>query len=245
MSNFGFRIWDAALRRMGTFEFRRPKSEIRNPKSEIRKGHAMGSRGIIAAIVFMALTSFPGLAVGESLWRDNGRGFLFTDVRASRVGDLVTVLVVESAQSDVKAETNAKKESKNSANLSNFFGNTNLFGGAGNNRARFEFAGNNEHKSSGNVTRSDAVTAQIPARVMRVLENGTLLIEGRRAIVVNDETQTLAFSGIVRPEDITPDNTVRSSLVADAEVTVLGKGILEEKQRPGILQRLFDIFRLF
>jgi flagellar L-ring protein FlgH len=89
------------------------------------------------------------------------------------------------------------------------------------------------------------VTAQVPARVVKVLENGLLVVEGRRAIVVNDETQTLAFSGVVRPEDIAADNTVQSTQVADAEVTILGKGVLAEKQRPGILQRLFDIFRIF
>ena len=63
--------------------------------------------------------------------------------------------------------------------------------------------------------------------------------------VVNDESTTLAISGVVRPEDITPDNMIASNLVADAEITMLGKGVVQEKQRPGILNRLFDIFRVF
>jgi flagellar L-ring protein precursor FlgH len=185
------------------------------------------------------------IALADSLWRDNGRGFLFTDNRATQVGDLVTVLVTESASSDRKAETNTKKNSTNSMNLSNVFGNTHLGAARGGNRGRFEFTGNNEHKGGGTITRSDTVTARIPARVMKILDGGQLLIEGRRAIVVNDEKQILAFNGIVRPEDITPENTVLSTQVADAEVTMMGKGLLEEKQRPGILQRLFDIFRIF
>ena len=181
----------------------------------------------------------------ESLWRDGRQGALFTDLRASRLGDIVTVLVVESSSTDRKAETNTKKESDNQLNLSNFFGNTHFLAGPAGNKGRFDFAGNNEQKASGNITRQDTVTAQIPARVMKILDNGLLLVEGRRAVVVNDETQTLAFSGVVRPEDITPENTVRSTLVADAEVTIVGKGILAEKQSPGILQRIFDIFRVF
>ena len=186
----------------------------------------------------------PGVGA-ESLWRDGRQGVLFTDVRASRLGDILTVLVVESSSTDRKAETNTKKESDNQLNLSNFFGNTHFLAGPAGNKGRFDFTGNNEQKASGNITRQDTVTAQIPARVMKILDNGLLLVEGRRAVVVNDETQTLAFSGVVRPDDITPENTVRSTQVADAEVTIVGKGILAEKQRPGILQRIFDVFRVF
>jgi len=178
------------------------------------------------------------VADADSLWRDGPRGVLFTDMRATRLGDLVTVIVSESSSSNRTAETNLKKESNNNFNLSNLFGRTPSKG-------QFDFIGNNEQKANGNITRQDGVTAQVPARVVKVLENGLLVVEGRRAIVVNDETQTLAFSGVVRPEDIGPDNTVQSTQIADAEVTVLGKGVLAEKQRPGILQRLFDIFRIF
>lgn len=184
-------------------------------------------------------------AGADSLWGTGQRGVLFTDLRATRLGDIVTVLVVESSSTDRKAETNTKKESENHFNLSNFFGNTHFGAGRNGNRARFDFTGDNEHKASGNITRQDNVSAQIPARVVKVLENGLFVVEGRRAVVVNDETQTLAFSGTVRPEDIGSDNTVKSTQVADAEVTIIGKGILAEKQRPGILQRIFDVFRIF
>jgi flagellar L-ring protein precursor FlgH len=200
----------------------------------------------IAAIVIggaVLLQTTTGLA--DSLWKDGGRGSLFTDVRAGRVGDLVTVLVTEDASSDRKAETNLKKDSTNSFSIANFFGNEHFGAAKEKNRAQFDFSGNNEQKANGNITRTDRVTAQIPARVIKVLDGGLLLVEGRRAIVVNDETQILAFSGIIRPDDIGPDNTVRSTQVADAEITMEGKGVLAEKQRPGILQRLFDIFRVF
>jgi flagellar L-ring protein precursor FlgH len=152
---------------------------------------------------------------------------------------------MESSSTDRKAETNTKKESDNHLNLATFFGSTHFMAGRGGNKAKFDFTGDNEHKASGNITRQDNVSAQIPARIMKVLDNGLLVVEGRRVVVVNDETQTLAFSGTVRPEDITAENTVKSTQVADAEVTVVGKGVLAEKQRPGILQRVFDIFRIF
>jgi flagellar L-ring protein precursor FlgH len=187
----------------------------------------------------------PAGAWGESLWRGDRATFLFTDLRANRLGDVVTVLVDESSSSDRKAATNTKKESDNSLNLATFFGNTHFLAGRSGNKSRFDFSGDNEQKAGGNITRQDTVAARIPARVVKVLDNGLLLVEGRRAVVVNDETQTLGFSGVVRPEDSGPDNTVRSTQVTDAEITIIGKGVLAEKQRPGILQRLFDIFRIF
>lgn len=200
---------------------------------------------IWALLVGVGFLLAPAGVWADSLWRGDRTSSLFIDARASRLGDLVTVLVDESSSTDRKAETNTKKESDNSLSLANFFGNTHFLAGPSGNKGRFDFSGNNEQKMNGNITRQDTVAARIPARVVKILENGLLVVEGRRAVVVNDETQTLAFSGVVRPEDIGPENTVRSTLVADAEITIVGKGILAEKQRPGILQRIFDIFRIF
>ncbi len=200
---------------------------------------------IWALLAGVGLLLDPAGVWADSLWRGDRTSSLFIDARASRLGDLVTVLVDESSSTDRKAETNTKKESDNSLSLANFFGNTHFLAGRSGNKGRFDFSGDNEQKMSGNITRQDTVAARIPARVVKILENGLLVVEGRRAVVVNDETQTLAFSGVVRPEDIGPENTVRSTLIADAEITIVGKGILAEKQRPGILQRIFDIFRIF
>jgi flagellar L-ring protein precursor FlgH len=196
-------------------------------------------------VVLVGCLLTPAVGGAESLWRSGRQGFLFTDARASRIGDLVTVLVEESSTTDRKAETNTKKESDNNLSLASFFGNTHFLAGRDGNKGKFAFTGDNEHKASGNITRKDTVEATIPARIVKVLESGLLVVEGRRAVLVNDESQTLAFSGLVRPEDITADNAIRSSQVADAEVTIIGKGVLAEKQRPGILNRIFDIFRIF
>jgi flagellar L-ring protein precursor FlgH len=196
-------------------------------------------------VVLLGALAVVAPAEAESLWQDGRHGFLFTDTRAARVGDIVTVIVTETSASNRSAETNLQKDSSTDFGITSFFGNTHLGAGEGRNRAQLKYSGQSEQKSNGNIKRSDVVTARVPARVVKVVEGGLFLIEGRRAIVVNDETQVLAFSGLVRAEDIAPDNTVLSTQVADAEVTMVGKGILAEKQRPGLLQRLFDIFRIF
>ena len=74
--------------------------------------------------------------------------------------------------------------------------------------------------------------------------NGNLLIRGEQDIEVNNEKQRIALTGLVRPEDITPDNTVASWRIANADIDFVGKGILARKQSPSLLTKLFDLFGL-
>jgi len=101
------------------------------------------------------------------------------------------------------------------------------------------------HTGKGNIDRSDRVSGQIPAKVVKVLDNGNMVIEGRRAVIVNDETQVFTLSGVIRPEDVTSINTVLSSQIADAEIQMVGRGVLAEAQRPGAIYRFLDWLGLF
>ena len=197
------------------------------------------NKWIAASASGLLILTLAGESSGESLWRDVGHGFLFTDSKARHAGDIVTVLVTESSALNRQAETNTKKESTNSANLSS------LFGLPLGDKTQYAFEGANEHKGSGSVTRSDEVTAKVAARVVKVLPSGNLIIEGRRAVRANDETQYLAISGVIRQEDITSNNTILSTQVADAEIVLEGKGVMAEKQRPGLLNRFADWLFLF
>lgn len=196
---------------------------------------------MIAGSIFLIVVS-AGESSGESLWRDIGSGFLFVDTKARHAGDIVTVLVTESSSLNRQAETNTKKESKNQGKLADFFG---MPLGLDSKYAKYGFEGANEHKGSGSITRSDEVAAKVSARVVKVLPSGNLIIEGRRAVRANDESQYVAISGVIRPVDITPANTILSSQIADAEIVLEGKGALAEKQRPGILNRFADWLFLY
>jgi len=197
------------------------------------------NKWIAASANGLLVLALVGESSGESLWRDVGHGYLFIDTKARHAGDIVTVLVTESSALNRQAETNTKKESTNSANLSS------LFGLPLGDKTQYAFEGANEHKGSGSVTRSDEVTAKVAARVVKVLPSGNLIIEGRRAVRANDETQYVAISGVIRPVDITPNNTILSTQVADAEIVLEGKGVLAEKQRPGLLNRFADWLFLY
>jgi flagellar L-ring protein FlgH len=203
-------------------------------------------RALGAALLGAALlTAAP--AAGQSLWRDGASGAaLFADHRARAVNDIVTILVVEQSTQSRSASTKTSKDTTRTASINDFPG---LAFATRNAKAaeylKFDIAGAAEHEGKGSIERNDKLTAQIPARVVKVLDNGNLVIEGRRAVLVNDETQTATISGVVRPQDITGSNTVLSSQIADAEVQIVGRGVLSEAQRPGMLYRLLDWIGLF
>jgi flagellar L-ring protein precursor FlgH len=204
------------------------------------------SRGVcILALAAVTLAATPALA--QSLWREGAGGSnLFADHRARAVNDIVTIVVVEQSTQSRSASTKTSKDTSRTAALNNFPG-LDLPGrnAQAAKMLKFDLAGAASHEGKGEIERSDRLTTQIPARVVKVLDNGNLVIEGRRAVLVNDESQVATISGVVRPQDITGGNTVLSSQIADAEVQLVGKGVLAEAQRPGVLHRFLDWLGLF
>jgi flagellar L-ring protein precursor FlgH len=195
----------------------------------------------LAIALSLAAVAVPGPAHAQSLWREGAPGAtLFTDHRALVANDIVTIVISEQAMSSRSANTTTSKDTTRDASLG--------WKGPGQTTGTdmsVNLAGKAEHTGKGSIDRTDRLSGQIPARVVKVLDNGNLLIEGRRAMLVNDETQVLTISGIVRADDITASNTVLSSQIADAEIQMTGKGVLAEAQRPGVLYRLLDWLHLF
>lgn len=222
----------------------------------------MRSRGWTAIVLATCLV--PMSASAQSLWREGAAAAnLFADHRARAVGDLVTIVIVESSSSSRSANTTTSKDTSRSFSVSRF---PTLFDRLTRRTVKpatreltgssvpseffqqqlaLDVTGKGSHAGKGSIDRSDKVSGQIAARVVKVLENGNLLIEGRRAVLVNDETQVITISGIVRADDVSASNSVLSSQIADAEIQMVGKGLLADAQRPGLLYRLFDWLRLF
>ena len=180
-----------------------------------------------------------------SLWSANGHRGLFQDLRASKIGDLVTVNIVETSKANKKAGTKSGRESSIDAGISNVMGwETKLdkFGvkPAFSNTNMFKANMQNSFNGSGETSRDESMTASITARVIDAMPDGNLLIRGTREIRVNNETQFITLSGLIRPSDISPDNTVLSSYIADAKIAYSGRGPVSDKQRPGWLMRAVD-----
>jgi flagellar L-ring protein precursor FlgH len=176
-----------------------------------------------------------------SLWHP-GRpaSMLFTDARALRVNDLVVIKIEEVADAKRSANTDLTRDSSSSAQITAFLGLMNklkklspdldptLAVGGG---SKTDF------KGEGNTARTEFLTATVPAMVRKVLSNGNLFVEGHRVILVNSEEQHFYISGVVRPIDIDQENSVKSSMVADAEIEFIGRGVLTDNQHQGWFSR--------
>lgn len=177
-----------------------------------------------------------------SLWQGRAGG-LVEDFKARAKGDILTVVITETASASKEATTGTSRASSVAAGMPNLMGlESNLTGmskGIDLNKL-ISASGSSKYDGSGSTTRKENLSATITARVMDVLPNGNMLIEGRRNVLVNHEDQIIVLTGTVRPRDITPDNMVNSTFVADARITYSGKGIISDRQKPGWLMGILD-----
>jgi flagellar L-ring protein precursor FlgH len=177
-----------------------------------------------------------------SLWADSGiRGTLFLDYKARQIGDIIVVNIIESSSATNSNTTSASKASSNSSSVTaalglpldmgmkNFLGSGNAFEPTLGSSSAESFAG------AGSKNKSDVVNATIAARVIDVLPSGNLVIEGYREIVVDQEKQIIRLTGLVRQKDITADNTVPSTAIADARISYSGRGMLSDSNKKGWL----------
>lgn len=203
----------------------------------------------------------PEPARDGSIWRGSTQSgsFLFFDEKAARVGDLVTVVIVEQTRARGDARTETESDRITAATVSSEIGLQKLvtspikalmrvFGfddqpttnapGADIDVLRASTL--SEFKGEGETSRSGTFTGVITCRVIGVLPNGILHIRGRRSVVVNHEAQYISLEGLVRREDLTIENQVLSNAVAEMRLAYDGMGVLDDKQRPGWMTRFID-----
>lgn len=180
----------------------------------------------------------------NSLWSDGGG--LVEDFRARRVNDLLTINVSENISGSGAADTNAARTSTLDASVTGFLGAPlnlnlpNMYGRGNTFSPTVSGSMTDDFKGTGSTNRTGKIVGMITARVTEVMPNGTLSVESRKEITINHEKQVLILRGLVRPEDISVANMVASSKVADAEIYLVGDGVLQEKQRQGWLVRILD-----
>lgn len=160
---------------------------------------------------------------------------LFSDHRAMNIDDIVTVLVVESAKAGSESGTTTSKENSMGVQGSGGSGALRMIPG-------FNLSGGSkvDYDGKGGTSRTGTLNATISARVVRVLDNGNLVIEGSKVVEINDEKEIIKLTGIVRPQDVRKDNIVYSSSIADAQITYAGRGVANTGQRPGFLARFLN-----
>jgi len=177
-----------------------------------------------------------------SLFSEATGGFL-EDTRAVRVGDLVVVRIEESANASGGATTNLKRDDQGNAGVSSLLGLVPALKKAypGMDTAKLlEFASSSGFAGAGDTARKGNLTGNIAVRITREQPNGDLFIEGTKVVLINNEEYHLYISGLVRPTDISPNNSIASTRIADAQIEFTGRGDLADQQRKGWLVRLFD-----
>jgi len=182
-----------------------------------------------------------------SLWLPgNQNSFLFADHKARYVDDLITIKIVESASATNKASSMTGRKNSVSLGIPDFLGAppgssfTNFWGNGKGFSPSIEASAENEFDGSGATSINGTLSATMTAKVVEVMPNGSVRIEGRRDITVNRETQSIILRGIVRQKDISQDNVVLSSNIADLNIAFVGKGIVSERQQPGWMTRMLD-----
>ena len=189
-----------------------------------------------------------GPHMANSLWTLGARSF-FHDPRASHVGDILTIDISIADAAKISDTTSRSRANSDDANLTNFFGLESELQKALPNAADpgslVKMGSNTSNVGSGSVDRSETVNLTLAGLVTQFLPNGNLVVNGHQQVRVNYELRDLQISGIVRPEDITADNTVKLSQIAEARVSYGGKGQVTDMQQPRYGSQLYDILMPF
>lgn len=189
----------------------------------------------------------PPLA-NNSLWRPGSRTFL-RDQRAAAVGDIVTVLVSIQDEAELQNRTTRARDNSEALGLPRLLGLESSYARllpAGIDPSQLVAANSNSGvNGTGTIRRNESVTLRVAATVAQVLPNGNLVVTGRQQVRVNSELRDLTIGGVIRPQDIASDNTVRHDRLAEARIAYGGRGTISDVQRPRIGQELLDVILPF
>lgn len=179
----------------------------------------------------VAAKSSPG-----SLYSSSAAFANFTrEFRAGAVDDLVTVIVSDKASAVTNGTTNTQRKSSSTGGITSLFGQT--LGAA--NGLTTTMAGNTQLQGQGTTGRNSTLTATLTVRVTHVLPSGNMVVQGMKQVDVNSEHQWVAIRGVIRAKDLTPANTIASDQLANMELKVNGKGVINDSvRRPNLLYRI-------
>jgi len=184
----------------------------------------------------------------NSLWRQGARTF-FKDQRARRVGDVLTVEVTIADQARLSNETQRSRANEEGLGVGGFFGLENrldkILPGAVDEDNLVDLESGTSNRGRGNVARNEEITVNVAAVIVQVLPNGNLVLQGRQEVRVNFELRELQVAGVIRPEDISPHNTVKHDQIAELRVAYGGRGQITDVQQPRYGAQVLDVILPF
>jgi len=180
----------------------------------------------------------------NSLWGSNRQTF-FKDQRASNVGDILTVVIEINDAAELENESERIRSSNEEAGLNSLLGYEQaldqVLPEAVDNTDLIDGGANSLYRGEGNIEREEEIRMKLAAIVTQILPNGNLAIQGRQEVRVNFEKRILELAGVIRPEDISPQNTISYEQIAEARISYGGEGQMTDYQQPRYGQQLYDI----
>jgi flagellar L-ring protein precursor FlgH len=204
--------------------------------------HAAWMLGVFLAVT-LAIIFLASKTRAESLWPAPGQPgrSMFADRKAAGKGDILTIVVAESAVAQSSQSKSASRESSVQDAISRF-----IYPGLGTHKGQLPGVGGggaSSYSGGGDVSNSQSLSARAAVTVIDVLPNGNLVLEGVRVVTFSGETQYFVLRGIVRTDDIARDNSVISTNIADARVEFYAEGSLTEAQKRGWLAKVYEKVR--
>ena len=187
-------------------------------------------------------------AKNNSLWEPETKSFLFREDKAKKVGDILKVKVTISDKAKLDNKTSTSRDSKSKFGMPGMFGLQSQFKKINkdiNPSSLIHESSKSGDSGSGKIDRKEVIETTVAATIIKVLPNGNLLIRGTQEIRVNFELREIFISGIIRPEDISSDNSVELSQIAEARVSYGGKGQITQYQQPPYGKQVLDILSPF
>jgi len=198
-----------------------------------------------AVIISSLLLTFSVRA--DSLWKDDVSRSPFADKKARFVGDILNIRVQESNAAKRDAKTESSRTGTADASISSFFFGTQAGTSTGSQVGKhkgsypaMKFSNATSHAGTGTIDNSDSITARFSVRVMDVLPNGNLIVEGIRNASYAGESQTIVLRGAVRPFDIESDNTIYSYLLSDLHIRYVSSGVISSAKDKGWFMNFWD-----
>lgn len=184
------------------------------------------------------VASKPLPIVTGSIYKSGYEIKLFEDSKAKSIGDILTVVLQENTNASKSASTTTSKDGEVDVGLPTFLGRPITRNGV--NLLDTQLDAERAFSGQGDSSQSNSLTGTISVTISEVLANGNLVVRGEKKLSLNQGVEYIRLSGIVRPADIAPDNTVRSSQLANAQIIYGGEGVIAESNKKGWLQRLTD-----
>jgi flagellar L-ring protein precursor FlgH len=197
-------------------------------------------------IFFCAILWTPAQQVlADSLYPVEGSSSIYTEKRARRIGDVITILIQENTNATAAAGSQYQKAGSVGIGAGTEIGGIGFGQNLLNSNNNIGLGASSSHQGQGTSSGSTTITGEMTAKIVSVLPSGNYLVEGTHYIVVNEDKQTVEITGEIRPDDISSENTISSLRIANAKIKMTGSGPASETANPGILTRVLSWLGLF